>query len=70
MPGFSYSLYFKCPKCHWWLGESLNSDTQLRQPQVDERLFEIKCSRVECGWSGTLAGRDALQKSSMVPREA
>jgi hypothetical protein len=54
----SDGLFFKCPKCLWWIGASKPASPLTKQ-QLDEATFELKCTP-DCGWEGHLAGRDAF----------
>jgi hypothetical protein len=54
----SDGLFFKCPKCRWWIGASKPASPLTKQ-QLDEVTFALKCTP-DCGWEGQLAGRDAF----------
>jgi len=51
-------LFFKCPKCRWWIG-AIEPATPLSKEQLHETTFDLKCTP-DCGWEGQLTGRDAF----------
>ena len=52
------TLFFKCPKCLWWIGV-IAPPSPLTKRHLNEATFDLKCTP-DCGWRGRLAGRDAF----------
>jgi hypothetical protein len=50
-------LFFKCPKCRFWI--ATRSPSSLTKEQLHEMTFGLKCTAM-CGWEGRLSGQNAF----------
>ena len=53
MPNFG----FTCPKCK--RGILIYTELPILPPDAAETAFDLRCKHPQCGWEGTLNGRDA-----------
>jgi len=58
----AYRLLFRCPRCGWWVGGSHCSDDEMTRKELDSVDFDLRCIAAECGWTGRLSGKHAIER--------